>query len=246
MNIQKEKKMKKSITRIIVFAVSLMLFSLLTGCDLSQNDVVRWESHEKAMETLLDQKYGIKFEVGAAEQLPAHQAFEKIYFQSDVVVCETGDTFTAMISEDNKILKDDYPQTIYKDEIEQRLNDICSRHPDIGIDERIYQYRKSEDIWSSIEQLDDYLENGPSWISMEITISEEDEEMTAQKLYDFLYDLASNHFQYDINCNYLVNDQSEILSFTMTGNKTDVDYAVILDEVKMANQKIKDNKDAID
>lgn len=156
MNIQKEKKMKKSITRIIVFAVSLMLFSFLTGCGLSQNDVIRWESHEKAMEALLDQKYGMKFEVGEAEQLPAHQAFEKIYFQSDVVVCETGDTFTAMISEDNKILKDDYPQTIYKDEIEQRVNDICSRHPDIGIDERIYQYRKSEGIWSSIEQLDDY------------------------------------------------------------------------------------------
>lgn len=81
---------------------------------------------------------------------------------------------------------------------------------------------------------------------MVITVSEEDEEITAQTLYDFLYDLASNHFQYDINCNYLVNDQSEILCFTMTGSKTDVDYAVILDEVKRANQKIKDNKDAND
>lgn len=238
--------MKKSITIIIVFVLSFMLFSFLAGCGLSQNDVISWESHEKAMETMLNQKYGMKFEVGKAEQLTAAKAFEKTYFQSDVVVCETGNTFTAMISEDNKILKDDYPKTIYKDEIEQRLDDICNRHTDIGIDERTYQYRKSEDKWSSIEQLDDYLENGPSWISMDITVSEEDEEMAAQRLYDFLYDLASNHFKYDISCNYLANDQSEIIDFTMIENKTDIDYSAILDEVKRANSKIKNNIDAID
>ena len=81
---------------------------------------------------------------------------------------------------------------------------------------------------------------------MDITVSEEDEEMAAQTLYDFLYDLASNHFKYDISCNYLANNQSEIIDFTMIENKTDIDYSAILDEVKRANSKIKNNIDAID
>ena len=227
-----EEMMKRSITRKIVFGGSFILFSFLMGCGLSRQRVSGWESHEKAIETLLNQKYGQEFEVGKAEQLTSLYAFEKTFYQSDVVVCETGKTFTAMISEDNKILQDDYPQTIYEDEIEQRLDEICNRHPEIGIDERIYQYRQSEDTWDSIEQLEDYLGNGPSWISMDISVSGEDEEMVAQTLYDFLDDLVSNHFQYDIQCNFLTKDQSGEIFFCMLEGETDVDYDSILDEVR--------------
>ncbi len=208
-----------------------MLFSFLTGCG-SRQRVSKWESHEKAMEKLLQQKYGLEFEVGKAEQLTAQQAFQKTCFQSDVVVRETGKTFTAVILEDNTILRDDYPKTIYEDEIEQRLDEICSRHPEIGIDERAYQYRRSEDTWDSIEQLEDYLGNGPSWVSMDISVSGKDEEMVAQTLYDFLDDLKSNYFQYDIQCNFVANDQSGEIIFCMLEGGTDVDYSAILNEVK--------------
>ncbi len=184
------------------------------------------------MQKLLSKKYHKEFQVGVLTELDRMTWMDEIRYGGDVVDVESGKTFYAKISKDKRKVYDDYPKTIYEDEIERRLDEICEQYPEIEVKEKYYKFFCSEDVWDSMDQLDDYLEQSTSLAFLTIEITKETEEEAARLMTQWIEELKQNHFQYSYSCDLNINSKhGSLIDGSAKGWNVD-EYDQILGEIK--------------
>lgn len=192
--------------KLIILGGIVVLFSTLLGCKSVEHNgkkadrLSREDKVKASVVQLLEEKYTDTFSVETLERENANMAFSQDTFKASVRSENYSGSFTARVNADGTNLIDDYPRLYWNEAIESRVQKILDSVEGLMETEWKIIYVLSAQTWKDHDNLDDYLEEGDTYLDLTLTLPSDLDKAT-ETLNALRVALQEGHVQYAVACN---------------------------------------------
>lgn len=211
--------------------VLTVLSLLISGCGKP--------TEEELQQTILNhikENYDVDVLVLNKELAPGNTGLDKAYYVYTLKHPYSNTTFEAYIETNGKYLGDNFPKSLYYDDVHNIMKSIIylleGNEAAAKAHEYVYEYHYilSDKTYRSLHE---YLKNSESFLSLDITLNEGSTDASIAKLHALIEELVLNDIQYSITANiYIDNAYKEVnLSYHKGDDKDYTDAQDIRDKI---------------